>query len=79
MQHHLIEVRFEDGVYERKETVQTFSHAKKRISGSVGRRGIAEKAVTSDSLTEPPPVFKWSHVCWNPGPNGSVHARIELV
>jgi hypothetical protein len=27
MQHHLIDVRFKDGVYERKETVEIFSHA----------------------------------------------------
>jgi hypothetical protein len=27
MQHHLIDVRFKDGVYVRKEAVETFSHA----------------------------------------------------
>jgi len=27
MQHHLIDVLFKDGVHERRETVETFSHA----------------------------------------------------
>jgi len=27
MQHHLVDVLFKDGVYERWETVETFSHA----------------------------------------------------
>ena len=30
MQHHLIEVLFKDGVYERRETVEIFSHAENR-------------------------------------------------
>jgi hypothetical protein len=30
MQHHLIDVPFKDGVYERRETVKTFSHAENR-------------------------------------------------
>jgi hypothetical protein len=30
MQHHLIDVLFKDGVYERGETIETFSHAENR-------------------------------------------------
>jgi len=30
MQHHLIDVLFKDGVYERRETIETFSHAENR-------------------------------------------------
>jgi hypothetical protein len=28
MQHHLIDVLFRDGVYERRKTIEAFSHAK---------------------------------------------------
>jgi hypothetical protein len=30
MQHHLIELLFKDGVYEPRETIETFSHAEIR-------------------------------------------------
>jgi hypothetical protein len=30
MQHHLIDVQFKDGVYERRKTIETFSHAENR-------------------------------------------------
>jgi hypothetical protein len=30
MQHHLIDVLFKDGVYERRKTIETFFHAEKR-------------------------------------------------
>jgi len=30
MQHHLIELLFKDGVYEPRETIETFSQAEKR-------------------------------------------------
>jgi hypothetical protein len=30
MQHHLIDVQFKDGVYDPRETIETFSHAENR-------------------------------------------------
>jgi len=30
MQHHLVDLLFKDGVYESRETVETFSHAENR-------------------------------------------------
>jgi len=40
MQHHLIDVRFKDGVYERKETVETFSHAENGYLAALEGRAV---------------------------------------
>jgi hypothetical protein len=42
MQHHLIDVLFKDGVYERRKTIETFSHAEKRdLEPMEGRAVVA--------------------------------------
>jgi hypothetical protein len=40
MQHHLIDVRFKDGVYERKETVETLSHAENGYLAALEGRAV---------------------------------------
>ena len=40
MQHHQIEVRFKKGVYERKETVETFSHAENGYLAALEGRAV---------------------------------------
>jgi hypothetical protein len=39
-QHHLIDVLFKDGVYERRETIETFSHAENRNLEPVEVRAV---------------------------------------
>jgi hypothetical protein len=42
MQHHLIDVRFKDGVYVRKEAVETFSHAENGYLAALEGRAVLE-------------------------------------